>query len=217
MSLIVHVHGGYPSYEGSGAEWGQFEYDAFKLVQTLKGKPINRYATLKTIGGKWVKITTANPEGAFELWGAWSGAKVQELVPDGALLVPIPSADCLAIGADEKGRALANATKAYAPNCEVAEMLHWNQQYAKASEGGPRDYATLFENFRVLTDQPKREVVLIDDVVTGGGHLRAAANVVRWAGHEVRYAVCVARTVSCRPSNGMFAVPPWDAESVCEI
>ena len=78
MTLWVHVHGGYPSYAVSGHDWGQNEYDAYKLVQTLKGKPIRGYATLKTIAQKWVTFRAETPKPAFDLWGEWAAAKASE-------------------------------------------------------------------------------------------------------------------------------------------
>lgn len=213
MTLWAHVHGGYASYEGTPHNWGQVEYDAYKLVQTLKGNSINGYATMKKVDGKWVTFRTETPEGAFALWGEWAGAKALQIAPAGALLVPVPSSSCLAIGSDEKGRKLAQAVEAYAPGFSLAEALCWAVQFAKSAEGGPRDPDILFKNVRVATHLEKRDVVLIDDVVTSGGHLIACARALRWAGHKVEHALCVAHTVHGPPAGGMFSIPPWDLEA----
>ena len=213
MTLWAHVHGGYASYEGTPHEWGQVEYDAMKFVQTLKGNPINGYASMKKPDGAWVTFRTATPEGAFEIWGQWAGAKAREVAPAGGLLVPVPSSTCLAIGADTKGRKLAETAQGYAPAFTVTDALHWAVQFAKSAEGGPRDPDVLFENLRVLTQLPKREVVLIDDVVTGGGHIVACARALRWAGHKVEHAICAALTVHAPPAAGMWNLAPWDLEA----
>jgi hypothetical protein len=213
MTLWVHVHGGYASYEGTPHEWGQAEFDAMKLVQTLKGNAINGYATLKKLDGGWATFRTGTPEGAFDLWGQWAGAKACEILPGGGLLVPVPSSTCLAIGADVKGRKLAEAAQAHAAPFTVTDALHWAVQFAKSAEGGPRDPRVLFENLRVLTQLPKREVVLVDDVVTGGGHLIACARALRWAGHKVEHAICAALTVHAPPSGGMWNIPARDLEA----
>lgn len=212
MSLIVHVHGGYPSYEGTGHDWGQAEYDAMKLVQALKGKAINGYATLKKVSGAWVTFTAEKPEPAFDLWGEWAVTKAKELLPKGGLLVPVPSSDCLQLGADSKGRALVDAITQRDPRFYLAEALCWARKFAKSSEGGPREVDILFDNIRVSTEHEKLEVILIDDVVTTGGHLIASARALRWAGHPVKNAICVAHTVHSPPAAGMFNICQWDIE-----
>lgn len=214
MSLFVHVHGGYPSYEGTGHSWGQSEYDAMKLVQALKGRPINGYATLRKVSGQWVTFTSEKPQPAFDLWGEWAAAKAKQLMPEGGLLVPVPSSDCLKLGGDPKGRALVEAITRFAPEFEIAEALCWGQKFQKSSEGGPRDPDVLFGNIRVSKRFPKKKVILIDDVVTGGGHLIASARAMRWAEHEVPYAICVGYTVHAPPVDGMFSIPAWDIEAI---
>ena len=212
MTLWAHVYSGYASYEGAYT-WGDDEHVAHKFIQILKGEAANGYAWLPQPAGGKVKISTAAPQGAFNVWGTWAAGKVGELYPDGALLVPIPSASCLAIGQDAKGIALAAAVAAQCKGCQAVDALHWVEQFVKASKGGPRDPQTLFENVRVLTSLAKRPVVLVDDVVTGGGHAIACAQALRWAGHEVAHVVAAAHTVKAPPPNGMFSIAPWDLEA----
>ena len=88
MSLLVRVHCGYPSYADSGEEWGWADFDAYKLVSALKGKPINGYATLRKANGQWVRITAATPEPAFELFGEWGAAQVAQLQLQHGLIIP---------------------------------------------------------------------------------------------------------------------------------
>lgn len=212
MTLWAHVRGGYASYDGAH-QWGDDEHSAHKFVQTLKGEPINGYAHVKRPNGSWVRITTATPAGAFQVWGEWAAAKVQALLPGGGFLIPVPSSSCLAIGADVKGKALADAIATRAPGFATVEALHWAEQLKKAREGGPRDVATLFQNARVLTDLDKRPVILVDDVITGGGHAVACAKALRWAGHDVQHIVAAAHTVKAPPATGMLSIDPWDLEA----
>lgn len=212
MTLWAHCYSGYASYENAYS-WGNDEHSAHKWVQALKGEPINGYAQLKRPNGQWIKITTAQPAGAFQIWGEWAAERVKALLPAGGLLIPIPSSSCLAIGTDKKGKALADAVAQRAPGFDAVDAIHWDQQFAKASKGGPRDEATLYKNIRVLNDLDKRPVILIDDVVTGGGHAIACAKALRWAGHQVEHVVAAAHTVKSPPAKGMFALEPWDLEA----
>lgn len=212
MTLWAHCYGGYASYD-SAYEWGNDEYRAYKLIQTLKGEAINGYAELRRLNGTWTTITTANPSGAFAVWGEWAAAKVQQLESEGAFLIPVPSSSCLAIGQDAKGRKLAEAVAERAGGFKVKDALHWQEQLLKASKGGPRDVDTLFENLRVLTDLKKRPVILVDDVITGGGHAIACAKALRWAGHKVEHIIAAAHTVKAPPPKGMFAIDAWDLEA----
>jgi len=213
MTLWAHVHGGYASYDGTPHKWGQAEYDSFKLIQTLKGKPINGYATLRKPNGKSVTIRTHMPHGAFELWGEWAALKAAQLAPGGAYIIPIPSADCIAIGTDGKGAALAAAVAKRAPGLIAVDAIHWAVAFVKASQGGPRDVDTLFENVRVLANLPKSEVILVDDVITGGGHAIACARAMRWAGHKVEHVIAAGHTVHEPPPGGIFNIPSWDLEA----
>lgn len=212
MTLIVHSYCGYPSYDGM-TTWNGSDHDAHMFVQTLKGRAINGYVTLRKPSGPWVTFRTETPQGAFDIWSEWAGGLAQSLLPEGGLLVPVPSSNCLEVGDDAKGRKLAEHVAVRARGFAVAEALTWHEQLQKASEGGPRDPDILFENIRVNTTLPKREVILLDDVSTTGGHMLASAWALRWAGHQVRYAICAASTVKVRPENGIFKINPRDLEA----
>ena len=212
MTLWRHAYCGYASYTGTPHTWGQGEHDAHKLVMTLKGKPINGYATFKRGDGKWVTITKAAPGGAFEIWGEYAAREAVASVPAGALIVPVPSSDCLALGTDKKGRQLADALTAYAGQFDAVDALHWRERLPKAQGGGTRNANTLMANLVLPKRLPAREVVLVDDVATTGGHLLACAWALRRAGHTVEHAICVAQTVWEPPRHGMFVVDSKDLE-----
>lgn len=213
MALHLHVHGGYPSYGVVGEAWKTADWDAFKLVQALKGKPIKGYATLKKANGKWIRIEAGACEPAFELFGEWAVTRLQGLGLSGGLLVPIPSSDCLAIGTDAKGQKLAAAIASRVEGFVVGDALHWAEQLPKAADGGPRDVATLYRNVRVRTSLPKVPIVLIDDVVSTGGHLIACAKAMRYFGYTVEHAICAAQTLNTHPEGDMFSIETRDLEA----
>lgn len=212
MTLTAHVYCGYASYDG-GHEWGQSEYDAFKLIHILKGEPIKGYVTLRKPDGQWTRMTTENPAGGFEIWRQWASAKAAEVAPGGAMLVPVPSSSCTGFGGDAKGMRLATEASNPAAGYHPLECLHWHEQFEKASKGGPRDVATLFPNVRVRDDLEPQRIILVDDVVTGGGHLIACARALRAVGHTVEHAICAGRTVKTPPAAGLWTIAPWDLEA----
>jgi hypothetical protein len=212
MSLLVRVHCGYPSYADMGEAWNDDDYTAYKFVQALKGHPIKGYATLRRPNGAWTRITAEAPAPAFDHFGEWGAAQVAALGFEEGWLIPTPSSDCLHLDHDPKGRRIAQAIAKRLRGFEVAEALHWDVQLPKASEGGPRDVGTLLDNLRVGNVTPRRPIVLVDDVITSGGHLLACARALRGFGHQVGHAICAAQTVHTHPQNGMFAIADRDLE-----
>lgn len=211
MALHLHVHGGYPSYVGSGAGWRQVDWDAHKLVQALKGNEINGYATLKRLDGQSVIIRQGQTAPAFQIFGQWGAAKLSEVCPGGGLLVPVPSSSCVEFGTDAKGQALAKAICSRAPHFQLAEILRWAEPLVKASEGGLRHADALLEHVRIKPID-RATIVLVDDVATTGGHLKACARALRREGHTVEHALCAAQTVLEHPAN-MWAIPSRDLEA----
>lgn len=211
MTLWLHAHGGYPSYEQIGLEWDQWDFDAYKFIQALKGNSVSGYATLQRPNGGWLKIEGENTAAAFQIFGEWGAKVLDDIGLEEGHLVPVPSSTCLELGGDEKGRKLAQAITNVRPNFKVLEALHWHKKLPKSAEGGPRDVPTLLANLRIMQELPEGHLILIDDVVTTGGHLRASASGLRHFGGTVELALCGAQTVNDRPKP-IFAIAPRDLE-----
>ncbi len=207
MTLWLYVHGGYPSYQESGAQWRNTDYDAFKLVQALKGKPIKGYVTLK---GR--RFTTANPAPAFTIFGDW-GASVLAKIGGTGYLAPVPSASATTLEGDPKGASLAAAVANLAPSYVALDTFCWQEAMPKSSQGGSRHQQTLFNNLKVRSGLEPQNFVLIDDVVSTGSHLLACARALRHFGHTVEHAIVAAQTVWNHPPSGMFDIAPRDLEA----
>lgn len=85
----------------------------------------------------------------------------------------------------------------------VVDCLRWKKDLGSASkEGGPRDPETLYKNLAPIEGLRKESrVVLVDDVMTSGGHLRACAAKLRQAGATVVIALCGSRTTYSQDKN----------------
>jgi hypothetical protein len=214
VTLLLHVHNGYPSYEGSGTEWNVWDWDGYKFAKALKGEAFKGYATIKSVNGTWKKITAANPSPAFDLFGSWAANVIKEAAIDTAFLVPVPGSSCVAFDTDAKGRALCKAIAKYHPGMEPEEAFHWSEKMVPAHKSGPRHKAELLSKLVLWTGLPKdKPVILVDDVATLHGHMKACAQLLRDHGYEVVLAIAGAQTVHDRPSHPMFDFPAVDLDA----
>jgi phosphoribosylpyrophosphate synthetase len=214
MTLWAHAYCGYPSYAALGRDWSRDDWDAFTVVSAVKGRDLKKgYAKLTTVTGTRVTVEAGKERMALLLFGTWAARRLGAIGLTKGVLVPVPSSDCTCLGQDQKGKRMAEAIASRAPGFEVGEWLCWAEAMQKSSQGGTRDKQQLLQNMRFASGRSASQIVLVDDVVTTGGHLRAAAEGLRSFGHVVEHALCVAHTVSSPPDRGMFDIEPWDLEA----
>lgn len=214
MSLPLHVHSGYPSYEDSGVDWDRNDYDAYKFAKALKGEPFGGYAKLKSVNGNWLKITPEQTAPAFDLFGSWAAQIIAGAGIGCAYAIPVPGSQCIEFDTDAKGRRLCDAIAAHRAGIVADEAFHWSERMVPAHKGGPRRKSELVPKLRFWAGLPKdRPVILVDDVATLHGHMKACAEVLRHHGHEVVLALAGAQTVHERPDHGMFAFPAVDLDA----
>jgi adenine/guanine phosphoribosyltransferase-like PRPP-binding protein len=90
----------------------------------------------------------------------------------------------------------------------VADILRWSQAMPSAHQaGGTRDPASLYQKARLSGIVPRdRRLMLIDDVLASGGHLRATAAFLTDHGALVAGAICAGRADDGVLGDDAFAV-----------
>lgn len=181
--------------------WRPRDFDAHDFVHALKGRQLNKYARIP-IFGKDRLLENRNLSDAVDWFAELVADYFQKhKIHTPLCLVPIPSSTS-SIRSSKKPETLklANAVaRAVGKGCQVNDCLRWQKAVIPASKGGPRDPETLHSNLVVTRSLSSFPHILVDDVLTSGGHLQASATVLKEKGAKVRMAVCGGRTVHVPP------------------
>lgn len=176
--------------------WRDADYHASKFIKAIKGDEVNGYANIPVSGAtrRLDASTAAMARGwAAEIVAGWMAKNG----PGGTfVLVPLPPSNCT-VRQPTRGcqHDVADAVcQSLGRRTAVWDVLRFRRATVKARDGGDRDPETLYGSLR-LTQTPKNDVVLVDDVVTMGGHLQAARAILEGAGVSVLMALAVGRSV----------------------
>jgi predicted amidophosphoribosyltransferase len=127
----------------------------------------------------------------------------QKQISGGFLVIPVPNSSCVATSSVKPHtRKLAKAIcDTLEDGSKVLDCLRWKKNLGSASEEcGPREAEILYGNLTILEDQLKNldedaNVLLVDDVTTSGGHLKACAAKLKKAGISVDLSLCGGKTI----------------------
>jgi predicted amidophosphoribosyltransferase len=177
-----------------------------KFVRALKAEPFNQYAKVP-LRGATKYLTMDNRDEALTWAGEMLSTELDRVFGERAqiLLVPVPGSKCTTPDHVEASRVYQIATTAascmFSRSSGRRPMLWWNQEMASAHRGGgQRSSSQLAPHYVIENIRLAQQIVLIDDVLTTGGHLCAAAARLRAAGFDVSdTAFAVART--CWPDS----------------
>jgi hypothetical protein len=177
------------------------DYDGLAFVSALKGRPRpNQWATVRAPDGSWRRIDQQHPEVASEIFAAWAKRQIlQRQFQTPICLVPVPNKAALISAVDQPFATLTLAeqvAKQFKRGVRVHAALRWRSELQRAGDGGPRQAWELYPEMAFVAPPSgtSKQVVLVDDVCTSGGHLQACAARLKTNGYIADYAVCGAKT-----------------------
>ena len=185
------------TYRTSGRDWTQRDWAACFFIKAIKNKPIKGYARVPLPDGTQAYLDKTTAASAPAWFAEIVAKRIRWHTLGPVALVPIPDSSCT-LGSSKAPRTLAMATALadrLPHQAMVADILRWNDAQPSAHQaGGTRDPELLYSRLRLagapVTD---RRSVLIDDVLSSGGHLQAAAAFLSRHGSDVAGGVCAGR------------------------
>lgn len=172
------------------------EYHSLKFVKAIKGKSFQGWADVPVLG-RVKRLRPANADDAVSWFGELAAATVVTLVvANPVIFVPVPnSSSTVASGILPRTALLAQAIADKIQNAKVCDAFRWVEEMVPTHQEGTRDPQELYDNLRLIATPTRGTIILVDDVLTKGGHLRATAARLLARRITSRYALCAGRTV----------------------
>lgn len=178
--------------------WDPQFFHSYKFIQSLKPKDIKGYAWVPVRGVKR-RLTNVNRALAFD----WFGQMVADYLSANQMsgpyrFVPIPNHECtVSLGTAPDTIRLAEAIVRQVGGVAcVIDCLRWKEDLGSASSGeGPREPEILYPNLVLTQSIESAPHILVDDVLTTGGHVQACETMLAGHGASVQLAACAGRTV----------------------
>lgn len=185
--------------------WTDRHYLARNLVKGVKRSEFGGFSLLRLVNGKSKRLDNT-PEGqraALAYASQHLLTKLRDLGYSSAHLVPIPASNHVDPRAEFTGGRIADAIERRDPDFQAKCVLYFDTQQRKSAAGGGRNSTEIERHLRDTGVSGLRNVVLLDDVMTSGAHLRAGARYLAKKGIIVEDALVVGRT-TWTPKSSMF-------------
>jgi hypothetical protein len=188
-------------------KWRNEDFAARNLVKAVKQIDFKGSSQITAGGGTHhIDNTPAGRNRALGIVAGVLAAKIAQAGYQQASVVPIPSSSHVDPSAMFTGRRLAEAIQARHAAFVSTPILFFDQALQKSAGGGTRNAHAIQAHLRIVQGVAPCNVVLLDDVCTSGGHLKAAARFLASKDIAVSDAFVVARTIWDEPES-MFTVP----------
>ncbi|GBQ91526.1 hypothetical protein AA23498_1207 [Acetobacter nitrogenifigens DSM 23921 = NBRC 105050] len=209
-NIKVHSLISYPSYEECGASFRQVDFDCMKLVKCYKGNVINGFLTL-SVNKVNRKYYQKDSEDLINLVNNSIARMIENISKYAVTLVPVPNSNATIANKEPfRTQLLAlQISQILANGSQVQPCLRWRTPAGSAHKDGTSRDPQILEANLELESLPTNPVILFDDVLTSGGHIRACARKLRNAGISVDHAFTAARTV-WQPADTMISVEDRD-------
>jgi hypothetical protein len=205
MGLTIACMTSYCSKSRDEVHWSDDAYGAAAFKNAIKGNTLNR-SQLVLVRGRWLQVNDGNKAVALD----WFVDMAHDFLvanpsfgpsgPGPNILIPLPGSK-LVQGASAglhsphtmAAKLAARLNQIGAPT-HVVDVLRWDQPMRNThGEGGSRDPEALFPHLLVTGQVPAGRLVLVDDICTGGGHMQAAAYVLKKQGVQVGHGLCAVK------------------------
>lgn len=185
------------TYRTSGRDWTQRDWAACFFIKALKNKPLKGYARVPLPDGTQAYLDNTTAANAPEWFAEIVAKRIRWHTLGPVALVPIPDSSC-ALGNPAVPRTLAMANALadrLRDRAVVSDILRWNAARPSVHQaGGTRDPGLLYARLRLARPAAiDRRSVLIDDVLSSGGHLQAAAAFLSRHGSDIAGGICAGR------------------------
>jgi predicted amidophosphoribosyltransferase len=165
------------------------------------------------IDGTNTKIVNANKDLAIKWFASWAAAKIIALGVQPKVLIPIPSSKTIVASPEEfRTFKIAQEIAARVPKATATSLLRFVEPSPSSrEEGGSRDPEVLYQNMTLTGAIPSGQIILIDDIMTSGGHFIAASWKLEDQGRTPKLALACGRTMDARIDDP-FVVAPEDVD-----
>jgi predicted amidophosphoribosyltransferase len=183
------------------------DYDATHLVKAVKGLPLKNAYAWTMIGGRNTKIVETNKDSAIDWFVEWAAPRINNLGSKRKVIVPVPSSKSIVTSPPTFRTAIIAQKLAAACDNTISfpELRFAAQQPNSREEGGSRSAEVLYPLLR-CRPLPDGHIILLDDLCTGGGHLKASSWIIEDQGKEIKHAICCGRSLETQLDDP-FKVP----------
>lgn len=195
--MAIHVHSCAAYLASVTTEWRDEDYVTNRLIKAIKGEPFNGYARV-TIGGAYCDLYSTDPAPAFRWFAEAANRKLEPLLKPGWInVVPLPNSSATAsvpfdFATAKLVRSMVNGKLTY----RIHDLFRWKQPVDSAHRRGGSRVASVLEPLLLLRERPREgPYLLVDDVITSGGHVQAAVRAIKREGGTVLYVLTAGRTV----------------------